>query len=150
MDLGEATTFPFIIFYVINHKGYTQMSFCPESPLASAWVHYLTLFHILENANVTFMLHSWLAPLFPFLCLGHEPKARVVTLSYSQPIKVLLNFSIIEYKSIYFLTNFKLCQSIMETLPCPFFIANHFFSNWPNLVPITNNVKIKGDSNLVP
>jgi len=28
--LGEATTFPLIMFSMINHKGYTQMSFCPE------------------------------------------------------------------------------------------------------------------------
>ncbi len=31
-DLKKATTFPFIIFFVISHGGYTQMSFCPETP----------------------------------------------------------------------------------------------------------------------
>jgi hypothetical protein len=28
LDLGEATTFPHIILFVINHEGYIQMSFC--------------------------------------------------------------------------------------------------------------------------
>jgi hypothetical protein len=28
LDLGEATTFPLVIFFVINHTGYIQMSFC--------------------------------------------------------------------------------------------------------------------------
>ncbi len=32
MDLGEATTFPLIIFFVISHEGYIQMSFFPELP----------------------------------------------------------------------------------------------------------------------
>ncbi len=31
-DLGEATTFPLILLFVINHEGYIQMSFCPETP----------------------------------------------------------------------------------------------------------------------
>jgi hypothetical protein len=31
-DLGEATTFPLIVFSMINHKGYIQMSFCPGIP----------------------------------------------------------------------------------------------------------------------
>ncbi len=26
------TTFPIILFFVINHGGYIQMSFCPKSP----------------------------------------------------------------------------------------------------------------------
>jgi hypothetical protein len=30
-DLGEATTFPFIVFFVLNHGANTQMSFCPET-----------------------------------------------------------------------------------------------------------------------
>jgi hypothetical protein len=30
--LGEATTFPLIIFFVLGHKANTQMSFCPETP----------------------------------------------------------------------------------------------------------------------
>jgi hypothetical protein len=29
-NLREATSFPFVVFYVINHKGYIQMSFCPN------------------------------------------------------------------------------------------------------------------------
>jgi hypothetical protein len=32
LDLGEVTTFPFIIFFVISHRGYIQMSFCPGTP----------------------------------------------------------------------------------------------------------------------
>jgi hypothetical protein len=31
-DLGEATTFPLIILFVISHKGYIQMSFCLRTP----------------------------------------------------------------------------------------------------------------------
>ncbi len=31
LKLGEATTFPLIIFYVINHEGCIQMSFCQNS-----------------------------------------------------------------------------------------------------------------------
>jgi hypothetical protein len=27
LDLGEATTFPPIVFSIISHRGYTQMSF---------------------------------------------------------------------------------------------------------------------------
>jgi hypothetical protein len=30
LDLGEATTFPFIILFVISHGGYIQMPFCPR------------------------------------------------------------------------------------------------------------------------
>ncbi len=32
LDLEETTTFPFILFFVISHEGYIQMSFCPETP----------------------------------------------------------------------------------------------------------------------
>jgi hypothetical protein len=32
LDLGEATTFPLILFSRPNHQAYTQMSFCPETP----------------------------------------------------------------------------------------------------------------------
>jgi hypothetical protein len=32
MDLGEATTFPIIVFFFISHGGYIQMSFCPQTP----------------------------------------------------------------------------------------------------------------------
>ncbi len=31
-DLGEATIFPLIVFFVFGHKAYTQMSFCPRTP----------------------------------------------------------------------------------------------------------------------
>jgi hypothetical protein len=31
-NLGEVTAFPLIIFSMINHKGYIQMSFCPDIP----------------------------------------------------------------------------------------------------------------------
>ncbi len=31
-DLGEAITFPLILFSVLGHGPYTQMSFCPENP----------------------------------------------------------------------------------------------------------------------
>jgi hypothetical protein len=30
--LGKATTFPFIIFFMISHRGYIQMPFCLETP----------------------------------------------------------------------------------------------------------------------
>ncbi len=32
LDLGEATTFPLIVFSVISHRGYIQMSFCLGIP----------------------------------------------------------------------------------------------------------------------
>jgi len=32
LDLGEATIFPLIVFYVLHHRDNTQMSFCPETP----------------------------------------------------------------------------------------------------------------------
>jgi hypothetical protein len=31
-DLGKATTFPLILFYVLGHGANTQMSFCPRIP----------------------------------------------------------------------------------------------------------------------
>jgi hypothetical protein len=31
-DLGEAITFPLIVFFVINHESYIQMSFCFGTP----------------------------------------------------------------------------------------------------------------------
>ncbi len=31
-DLGEATTFPVIVFFVPSHGTNTQMSFCPKTP----------------------------------------------------------------------------------------------------------------------
>jgi len=32
LNLGETTTFPFIVFFVPSHGAYTQMSFCPGTP----------------------------------------------------------------------------------------------------------------------
>jgi len=32
LDLGEAITFPLIVFFMINHGGYIQMSFCLGTP----------------------------------------------------------------------------------------------------------------------
>jgi hypothetical protein len=32
LGLGEATTFPIIIFYVFGHEANTQMSFCLKTP----------------------------------------------------------------------------------------------------------------------
>jgi len=32
LDLEEVTTFPLIIFFVLGHGGYTQMSFSPRTP----------------------------------------------------------------------------------------------------------------------
>jgi hypothetical protein len=31
-DLGEATTFPLIVYYVLGHGTNIQMAFCPENP----------------------------------------------------------------------------------------------------------------------
>jgi hypothetical protein len=31
-NLGEATTFPFIVFFVISHRSHIQMSFCLGTP----------------------------------------------------------------------------------------------------------------------
>jgi hypothetical protein len=31
-DFREATTFPLIVFFVLGHRAYTQMSFCPGTP----------------------------------------------------------------------------------------------------------------------
>jgi hypothetical protein len=32
LDLGEATTFPLIVLFVLGHGVNTQMAFCPETP----------------------------------------------------------------------------------------------------------------------
>jgi hypothetical protein len=32
LDLGEATTFPLIVYFVPSHRTSTQMSFCPKTP----------------------------------------------------------------------------------------------------------------------
>jgi hypothetical protein len=31
-NLGEATTFPLIVFFMLSHRGCAQMSFCPRTP----------------------------------------------------------------------------------------------------------------------
>ncbi len=31
-ELGEATTFPLIVYFVVLHGGYIQMAFCPRIP----------------------------------------------------------------------------------------------------------------------
>ncbi len=31
-DLGEATTFPLIVYYVLLHEAHIQMAFCPKTP----------------------------------------------------------------------------------------------------------------------
>jgi hypothetical protein len=36
LDLGEATTFPLIVFSRPNHEANTQMSFCPGTPVILA------------------------------------------------------------------------------------------------------------------
>jgi hypothetical protein len=37
LDLGEATTFPLIIYFVPGHGTSTQMSFCLETPKWKSW-----------------------------------------------------------------------------------------------------------------
>ncbi len=32
LNLGKVTTFSHIVFFVIRHKDYIQMSFCPKTP----------------------------------------------------------------------------------------------------------------------
>jgi hypothetical protein len=34
-DLGEATTFPFIVYFVPLHEAHIQMAFCPGTPTYS-------------------------------------------------------------------------------------------------------------------
>ncbi len=36
-DLGEATTFPLIAYFVPLHKAHIQMAFCPETPKWKSW-----------------------------------------------------------------------------------------------------------------
>jgi hypothetical protein len=31
LDLGEATTFPFTVYFVTLHEAHIQMAFCPET-----------------------------------------------------------------------------------------------------------------------
>jgi hypothetical protein len=37
LDLGEATTFPLIVYFVHGHMTNTQMSFCPRIPKWESW-----------------------------------------------------------------------------------------------------------------
>ncbi len=32
LDSAKAITFPLIVFFMLGHGGYTQMSFCPKAP----------------------------------------------------------------------------------------------------------------------
>ncbi len=36
-NLGEATTFPLIVYFVLSHETSTQMSFCPRTPKWESW-----------------------------------------------------------------------------------------------------------------
>jgi hypothetical protein len=38
LDLGEATTFPFIVYFVHGHGANIQMSLCPRTPKWESWV----------------------------------------------------------------------------------------------------------------
>jgi hypothetical protein len=33
LNLGEANTFPFIIYFVSLHEAHIQMTFCPKTPI---------------------------------------------------------------------------------------------------------------------
>jgi hypothetical protein len=37
LDLGEATTFPLIVYYVPLHEAHIQMTFCPKTPKWESW-----------------------------------------------------------------------------------------------------------------
>ncbi len=44
LDLGETTTFPLIVFYVLGHGANIQMSFCPDlNMLNKAAFHFFIL-----------------------------------------------------------------------------------------------------------
>ncbi len=36
-NLGEATTFPLIVYYMPLHKTHIQMAFCPRTPKTPKW-----------------------------------------------------------------------------------------------------------------
>ncbi len=36
-DLGETTTFPFIIYFVPLYEAHIQIAFCPETPIWESW-----------------------------------------------------------------------------------------------------------------
>jgi hypothetical protein len=50
-DLGEATTFPLIIFYVIHRGGYTQMAFFPWLQVGSPEIPKIGTPTILDTHN---------------------------------------------------------------------------------------------------
>jgi hypothetical protein len=37
LDLGEATTFPLMVYYVPFHEPHIQMAFCPMTPKWESW-----------------------------------------------------------------------------------------------------------------
>jgi hypothetical protein len=37
LDLGEATTFPFIVYFVPLHEAHIQMAFSPKTPKWEPW-----------------------------------------------------------------------------------------------------------------
>jgi hypothetical protein len=50
-DLGEATTFPLIVYFVPNHETSTQMSFCPKTPKGSPEISKIGILTTLEAHN---------------------------------------------------------------------------------------------------
>jgi hypothetical protein len=51
LDLGEAITFPFIVFFMFGHKAYTQMSFCPGIPKLNPKIFKIGILATLEAHN---------------------------------------------------------------------------------------------------
>jgi hypothetical protein len=51
-NLGEITTFPFIVLFMFGHGGCTQMSFCPE--IGSSEIPSIEILAILEAHNFSF------------------------------------------------------------------------------------------------
>jgi hypothetical protein len=52
LDLGEATTFPLIVFYVLGHGTSTQMSFCPRTLKWESQISQIETFVNLEAYNI--------------------------------------------------------------------------------------------------
>jgi hypothetical protein len=50
-NLGEVTTFPFIIFFVPSHGASTQMSFCPRTVATPLWAKCEDETHIPKSGN---------------------------------------------------------------------------------------------------
>jgi len=50
-DLGEATTFPFIVFYVPGHRAINQMTFCLGLPSGSSEIPKIGTPATLESHN---------------------------------------------------------------------------------------------------